>query len=158
MGSERRRNASVTAVSGVVGAGVAGVVLGRTNVWLGVGAALVLLGGVALMLYLICRTGPHTPWAQARPLVAPGHAVVLWKPTCGYCERLLRAVGRHPQVTWVNVWTDPDANRAVRDLNDGDELTPTAIVGDAVLRNPTAAELRAALTQDRPPPRPEPRR
>ena len=40
------------------------------------------------------------------------------------------------------------ANRAVRDLNDGNELTPTALVGDAVLRNPNGAELLAALGSD----------
>ena len=77
-----------------------------------------------------------------------GHAVVLWKPICLYCERLLRAVGADPRVTWVNVWADPAANRAVRDLNDGNELTPTALVGDAVLRNPNGAELLAALGSD----------
>lgn len=91
------------------------------------------------------RRGRHTPWGQARALVAPGHAVVLWKPGCTFCERLLLAVGKNEHVTWVNVWVDKQANTEVRRLNDGNELTPTALVGERVLRNPSAEELLGAL-------------
>ena len=58
------------------------------------------------------------------------------------------AVGDDPRVTWVNVWADPEANAAVRTHNDGNELTPTALVGDRVLVNPSADALRAALDAD----------
>ena len=91
------------------------------------------------------RTQPHTPWEQASKLVSTDRAVVLWKPGCLYCERLLRELRTDPMVIWVNVWADPDANRVVRGLNDGNELTPTAVIGNRVLVNPSADALLAAL-------------
>lgn len=100
--------------------------------------------GVALVWFML-RRGRHTPWSRASSQVAPGHAVVFWKPGCTYCERLLRAVGNDKRITWVNVWQDEAANAEVRRHNNGDELTPTALVGSTVLRNPSAAELLAAL-------------
>ncbi len=101
-----------------------------------VGLALVALNG---------RRGRHTSWAEAQDLLGPGHAVVFWKPGCTFCEQLLRAVGDDDRVTWVNVWVDKYANAEVCRLNDGDELTPTAVVGDRVLRNPSAADLQEAM-------------
>ncbi|MDO5736946.1 MAG: hypothetical protein Q4P15_10780 [Propionibacteriaceae bacterium] len=100
--------------------------------------------GIALVVFF-SRRGRHTPWAKASLRVAPGHAVVFWKPGCIFCERLLLAVGRNDRVTWVNVWADEEANAEVRRLNNGDELTPTAVVGERVLRNPSAAEMLAAV-------------
>ena len=96
--------------------------------------------GVALLLFS-ARRGRHTPWTTASRLVAPGHAVVFWKPGCIFCERLLLAVGKNDRVTWVNVRVDKDANEEVRRLNGGDELTPTVLVGERVLRNPSAEEM-----------------
>lgn len=93
------------------------------------------------------RRGRHTPWTQAEALVAPGRAVVFWKPSCPYCERLLRAIGRDERVTWVNVWHDDAAQRRCCELNDGNEYTPTALVGSTVLRNPSAEELRGVLDE-----------
>lgn len=48
-------------------------------------------------------------------------------------------------VSQFNVWKDEAANAAVRAVNHGDELTPTALIGDEVLRNPSAKEVLAAL-------------
>lgn len=101
-----------------------------------VGLALIALNG---------RRGRHTSWVAAKNFVGPGHAVVFWKPGCSFCERLLRSVGDDDRVTWVNVWVDKDGNAEVRRLNNGDELTPTAVVGNRVLRNPSAKELLKAL-------------
>lgn len=106
--------------------------------------AVVGLVGISLVVFF-SRRGRHTPWATARGLVAPEHAVVFWKPGCMYCERLLHAVGKDDRITWVNVWADKDANAEVRRLNGGDELTPTALVGERVLRNPSAAEMIESL-------------
>lgn len=117
------------------------VITGDANPWWAVVA--VLLG--AALAWFMLRRGRHVPWERARNLVAPGHAVVFWKPGCIYCERLLRALGGDERVTWVNVWKDDAANAALRSHNDGDELTPTVLVGPEVLRNPSATELRAAL-------------
>lgn len=91
------------------------------------------------------RRGRHTAWTEASERITPGRALVLWKPGCVYCERLLLCLGRDSRVTWVNVWQDVQANARVRELNGGDELTPTVIIGDEVLRNPTADEIRAHL-------------
>lgn len=142
---ERGRTIATTAAVVALGALTVGFLFGREEPWRGlVAGGLMALVGAALVLPQF-RTGPHTPWAEARTRVAPGHAVVFWKPGCAYCEVLLRALGPHPRVTWVNVWADPDANAEVRAHNDGNELTPTALVGDRVLANPSAGELRAAL-------------
>lgn len=91
------------------------------------------------------RRGRHTPWERAAAQIAPDHAVVLWKPGCLYCERLLLHLRSDSRVTWVNVWQDDKANAQVRAVNNGNELTPTVLLGDQVLRNPTAAELREHL-------------
>ena len=71
--------------------------------------------------------------------------MVLWKPGCTYCERLLLQLRGTPGISWVNVYEDPQADARVRSVNDGNQLTPTALVGGRVLRNPSAAELRAVL-------------
>ncbi|GAA1973840.1 hypothetical protein GCM10009817_12500 [Terrabacter lapilli] len=93
------------------------------------------------------RTGKHTPWRVAEKDLAQGRAVVLWKPGCPYCERLLGSLGRDERITWVNVWKDVEANSAVRRLNSGDEYVPTVLVGTEVLRNPKAQEVRSLLAE-----------
>ncbi len=110
--------------------------------WWVVAVAAIGVGFVAFT----ARRGRHTPWATATQHVGPDHAVVFWKPGCVFCERLLRAVGKDERITWVNVWADKDANAEVRRLNGGDELTPTAVVGERVLRNPSAEELLESLS------------
>lgn len=149
MTPERNRTAAVTAVVGILGTVVLAVILGRSNLALGIIVGILMPAGLGLLLFATFRTGRHLPWAEAQRRVEPGHAVVLWKPTCGYCERLLRSIGQDPRVTWVSVWIDKDANATVREHNDGDELTPTVLIGDAVLRNPSAAEVDRALAPDR---------
>lgn len=94
---------------------------------------------------LFSRMRPHVDWEQAQRDLAAGNAVVFWKPGCAFCEFLLLRLRSEERVTWVNVWKDKDANAAVRAANNGDELTPTALIGDRVLRNPSAGEVIAAL-------------
>lgn len=88
---------------------------------------------------------PHTPWATAENRIAPDHAVALWKPDCEFSIQLHAALRDDPSVTWVNITQDDAARIRLRELNDGNELTPTVLVGKQVLRNPTADELRALL-------------
>jgi len=111
------------------------------------GIAVGVLGGLGMLVLALWsgRRGRHTPWQRAAQQIAPGHAVVLWKPGCVYCERLLLRLRDDPRVTWVNVWRDEEANAQVRAVNGGDELTPTALIGEEVLRNPSAAALRERL-------------
>ena len=128
----------------------AGVAVGRSSgVSAGLGVSAVALALTGAYGWWSLRTGPHVSWTQATEQLAQGQAVVLWKPGCVYCERLLRALGRNERVTWVNVWQDEDANARVRSLNDGNELTPTVLVGDQVLRNPSAGEVEARLSRGR---------
>ena len=101
--------------------------------------------GIGLIV-LTGRRGRHTSWEVARGQVGPGLAVVFWKPGCMFCEQLLRALGKDERITWVNVWVDKEANAEVRRLNNGDELTPTVLLGEHVLRNPSAQELRGLLS------------
>lgn len=108
------------------------------------GAGLGVLGVLAYGWWAL-RRGRHTAWDLARGRIAPGHAVVLWKPGCPYCERLLRALSGDDRVTWVNVWHDDRARSVVCELNGGDEYVPTVLIGPAVLRNPTSQEVVAAL-------------
>lgn len=88
---------------------------------------------------------PHTAWSE--DLLRDGRAVVFWKVGCAYCHHLIRQCGADPRISWVNVRRDRAADLRVRELNDGDQLTPTVIVGSRVLRNPSAAELFAVLDE-----------
>lgn len=104
----------------------------------------VAVAGIGAVLWSF-RAGRHVPLADAMAATMNSGGVVFWKPGCIFCERLLAQLGRDPRIQWVNVWRDAEANAVVRSHNGGDELTPTAVVGDQVLRNPSASDLRAAL-------------
>lgn len=140
----RKQNLAGVAVL-VVGVGLACWQLGRTNLGVGVVAGVIGLVLVIFLAWMSTRRGPHTPWPAAVASLGLGHAIVLWKPGCTYCELLRVQYRRDHRLTWVNVWADEDANVVVRRLNDGMEYTPTVLVGDEVLKNPSAHELRAAL-------------
>lgn len=144
-GPERNRTLVSIGVTGALAVGVAAAFVGRADPGL---RWAVVVGGVLFVVVLLAysaRRGRHVPWAEARRLIAPGHAVVLWKPGCTYCEMLLQALRRDSRITWVNVWVDPEANEVVRAHNEGNEVTPTAFVGDRVITNPSAAQLRELL-------------
>jgi mycoredoxin len=87
---------------------------------------------------------PRGHWLTTRS--QPDERSCSGKPTCSYCTRLRKALRHDDRVIWVNVWVDSAANAEVRRLNGGDEYTPTAIIGDRVLRNPTAALVRSTLS------------
>ena len=118
---------------------------GDANPW---GIAALVVSGL-LLLALLARRGRHTPWLAAAERLDAGGAVVLWKPGCTFCERLLLAMRNDERITWVNVWADTEANAEVRRLNNGNELTPTVLLGDDVLRNPSPDQLRARLLTHR---------
>lgn len=125
-------------------------------------------GGVSLVLVawlfrLRTVNRPDTNWDQAREALDAGRTVVFWKPGCGYCARLRRELRHDTRIAWVNVYQDDAADQVLRTVNDGDQLTPTVLVPTSfaadgaavdrdvdVLRNPSAAELRAELTRSAP--------
>lgn len=139
-----RRTLSSLAV-GSLGVVVVAVMLGVEDLRTGVLTGVAGMAAVLALTFWSGRRGRHTPWPRAADLLASGQAVVLWKPGCVYCERLLLQIRSDPRVTWVNAWRDESANARVRAVNGGDELTPTVLLGEDVLRNPSARELRAAL-------------
>lgn len=132
---------AAVAIFGLV---VATVIWRSSAVFASLAAAVgLLIGGWVIVATL--RRLPHTPWSEAREQVTSDRAVAFWKPTCRYCTALRRSLRDDSRVVWVNVWVDAEANREVRGYNHGDEYTPTVLVGDRVLRNPSAEEVRAAL-------------
>ena len=73
--------------------------------------------------------------------------ILYWRPGCGFCVRLARALDSleiEPELR--NIWEEPDAAAFVRSVNRGNELVPTLVVGDVVLSNPSADQVRDALT------------
>ncbi|MCU4186845.1 hypothetical protein K6U06_20940 [Acidiferrimicrobium sp. IK] len=74
---------------------------------------------------------------------------VYWRPGCGYCGRLFRALERAGvPARRINIWEDDDARRFVRDHNRGNETVPTVDFGGRVRTNPhpddLIEEIRAA--------------
>ncbi|GAB3703741.1 glutaredoxin family protein [Mariniluteicoccus flavus] len=88
----------------------------------------------------------RTPYAVARR--HPERVTIFFRPGCVFCVRLrlgLRNIARKAQ--WVDIWADPDAAAHVRDLNRGDELVPTVVVGEEVRRNPDPQWVGAHLVK-----------
>lgn len=76
---------------------------------------------------------------------------VYWRPGCGYCRRLLRAL-RSEGVTMRlrNIWEDPEAREFVREHNHGDETVPTVTLGPTTLTNPDPSTLIARIRAEHP--------
>jgi mycoredoxin len=77
--------------------------------------------------------------------------ILFWRPGCGFCVRLARALDAmdiDPELR--NIWEEPDSAEFVGSVNRGNELVPTLVVGEAVLSNPSADEVRAALAGSSP--------
>ncbi|GAB7188718.1 mycoredoxin [Kitasatospora sp. Ki12] len=85
--------------------------------------------------------------AQARRRsAADGRPVVLWRPGCKYCLRLRFRLGRDARrVHWVDIWRDPEAAAAAREVNDGNETVPTVFVAGGARTNPPVEWVRAQL-------------
>lgn len=87
----------------------------------------------------------NATWEEARAKRAPDHAIVLWKPGCMFCTGLKMEFEHDDRFTWVNINEDEAAAEVTRTLNDGDELTPTVVIGDKGFSNPSADQLRTEL-------------
>ncbi len=108
-----------------------------------VGTALVtmaLLGAVAWWMSPWRAPGGATQHEVDQVPEGERGVVVYWRPGCPFCERLrhrLGAAGR-AQVTWVDIWRDPEAAAYVRGVNNGDETVPTVVAGGIAHTNPPA--------------------
>jgi len=69
-----------------------------------------------------------------------------WRPGCGFCARLERALDQ-AQIPLVrrNIWDDPDAAATVRSIARGNETVPTLVIGPVGLVNPSPAEVVDAM-------------
>ena len=71
---------------------------------------------------------------------------VYWRPGCGYCRRLRRALGREGVgYRAIDIWQDPDARAFVRSVADGSETVPTVRLGGEVMVNPHPDELLSLI-------------
>ena len=72
---------------------------------------------------------------------------VLWRPGCGYCALLTRKLDRLGVAYQArNIWEDDDARTFLRGAI-GSETVPTALIGDAVLVNPSSDEVLRCLAE-----------
>jgi len=74
-----------------------------------------------------------------------------WRPGCGFCARLERALNdaeipldRH------NIWDDDSAAAAVRSIARGNETVPTVVIGPIGLVNPSPAQVVDAMRKHTP--------
>ena len=112
-----------------------------------VGAVVIVLTLAAGLLVspLLFPRGPA--WATAEQQARTrGVPLILWKPGCGYCVRLRLALGTAgSRAVWSDISTDPDAAAATRELNDGNETTPTVITDDGTRTNPDPSWVKDRL-------------
>jgi glutaredoxin-like protein len=70
---------------------------------------------------------------------------VYWRPGCPFCAVLKRSLNRAGvTTTLVNIWDDPAAAAAVREVAHGNETVPTVEIGGRWMVNPSAKQVLAA--------------
>lgn len=74
-----------------------------------------------------------------------------WRPGCGFCTMLDRALSR-AGVRFVkhDIWSDPGAAEVVRTWARGAETVPTVVIDDVGLVNPSADQVIAVLAKKAP--------
>jgi mycoredoxin len=87
-------------------------------------------------------------WAAASVRSAEdGRPVIYWRPGCQYCLRLRMRLGRLAgQAHWVDIWGDPEAAAAVREITGGNETVPTVVTRDDARVNPDPEWVRGLLS------------
>ena len=76
---------------------------------------------------------------------------VYWRPGCGFCSSLLRALERHGiAFDRVDIWEDEEGASFVRSVTGGNETVPTVRVVDVALVNPSAGDVLRELEQRAP--------
>jgi glutaredoxin len=113
--------------------------------WISAAVLLTLLAALAWWAWP-ARRGRHMSHQEAQAAAGDGDVIVYWRPGCTYCTRLqlrLRGVGR--DVSWVNIWQDPEAAAFVASQWDGNETVPTAVTGAGAMIPATADSIRTQL-------------
>jgi mycoredoxin len=126
-------------------AGIAVITIAGGNWGVGIALTVLLLAYAWLVSPLLCPRSPD--WATAQQLARErGVPLILWKPACTYCIRLRLALGRAgSRAVWVDIWADDDAAAATRELNNGNETTPTVVTSEGAHTNPPASVVKAQL-------------
>ena len=76
---------------------------------------------------------------------------VYWRPGCGYCRRLRRALARAGVgYAAIDIWENPDARAFVRSVADGHETVPTVRLDAKVLVNPRPRDLLTLIGDQAP--------
>ena len=102
-----------------------------------------LLGLVAWALSPVAFPRSASPLDTVPP---EQRVLVYWRPGCMYCLRLRWSLGRRArQAGWIDIWSDDNAARFVRGVNDGNETVPTVVVHGEVRTNPEPRWVRQAL-------------
>lgn len=71
---------------------------------------------------------------------------VYWRPGCGFCTRLFRALDAAGISTVRHdIWSDDEARAFVRAHNRGNETVPTVVLGGVVRTNPSPKDLVAEV-------------
>jgi mycoredoxin len=74
---------------------------------------------------------------------ADNRPIVYWRPGCVFCLRLRVRLGADAnRLRWVDIWKDPAAAAAVREITGGDETVPTVVIGGQGHVNPDPSWLR----------------
>lgn len=74
-----------------------------------------------------------------------------WRPGCGFCWHLERALLRAGvPINKHNIWDDGAHADVVRSWANGNETVPTVVVGPVGLVNPSAADVVVAMRQHAP--------
>ena len=84
--------------------------------------------------------------AEAEPGLGSG-VTIYWRDGCPFCIKMRTAVRKHrDQITWVDIWADPDAAAYVRTTNaGGDEIVPTVVIDGVAHTNPSPRLVLSAL-------------
>jgi mycoredoxin len=102
------------------------------------GTAALLLAGFLVLAFVL------SPLAFPRAAAAEDdRPVVYWRPGCVFCLRLRARLGADAdRLRWVDIWQDPSAAAAVREITGGDETVPTVVIGGRGHVNPDPSWLR----------------
>jgi mycoredoxin len=75
--------------------------------------------------------------------------IVYYRPGCPFAAKL-RAKLKLARVPYsaVTFGQDATADEAVRNINGGNEISPTVQVGDHYLTNPSISQIRKAMVRD----------
>lgn len=84
-----------------------------------------------------------SPWffpsrrRRADALAEPNRVAIYFRPGDIWCMKLRLGLGGiAKQALWIDAIADPEAEAWTREINKGDLLVPTVVIGDQIRRNP----------------------